>query len=101
MVLGSQGDIYGPGGQGVMYDEQLKTPIMYYHYMRRTTGYHVKQVYFGWNRLSFDSGWPVALGKELPGSKDTKPNSSVSLRLGPSDMLSLLAMLLVGVLLLC
>ena len=64
MVLGSHDDVYGPGGQGILYDEQLGMPVMYYHYMNHSTGYRVENVYFGWNRLSFESGWPVVVTEE-------------------------------------
>ncbi|KAL9114615.1 MAG: hypothetical protein Q9227_001293 [Pyrenula ochraceoflavens] len=32
MVLGSHGSIYAPGGQGVMWDDQEQSVVMYYHY---------------------------------------------------------------------
>lgn len=32
MVLGSHGDVYAPGGQGVMFDEGVERTVMYYHY---------------------------------------------------------------------
>lgn len=82
MVLGSHGDVYGPGGQGIYYDEQLQSPVMYYHYMNKTTGYKVDDVYFGWNKLSFDSGWPVVLGKEdtRNSTTDEPPKHSDSAR---------------------
>lgn len=32
MVLGSHGDVYAPGGQGVLFDEQSQRTVLYYHY---------------------------------------------------------------------
>lgn len=82
MVLGSHGDVYGPGGQGVLYDEQLQSPVMYYHYMNKSTGYNVEDVYFGWNKLDFDSGWPVLVGREDDEEVEGNPpaSSSASMR---------------------
>lgn len=34
VVLGSHGDVYAPGGQGVMYDDQSKKVVLYYHYSK-------------------------------------------------------------------
>lgn len=31
-ILASHGDVYAPGGQGVMWDEQTEREVMYYHY---------------------------------------------------------------------
>lgn len=79
MVLGSHGDVYGPGGQGVLYDQQLRSPIMYYHYMNKSTGYRIEDVYFGWNKLDFESGWPVLVGeKKGKGHKPPAPKPSDS-----------------------
>ena len=32
LVLGSHGNVYAPGGQGIMDDETIGSVIMYYHY---------------------------------------------------------------------
>ena len=58
MVLASHGDIYAPGGQGVYFDEDRSGPVMYYHYLRESSGIGNHQVYFGWNPMDFSSGWP-------------------------------------------
>lgn len=58
LVLGSHDEVYAPGGQGVMYDPVLRTPVVYYHYVVRGD-YAYDDFHFGWNKLSFDSGWPV------------------------------------------
>jgi arabinan endo-1,5-alpha-L-arabinosidase len=31
-ILASQGDVWAPGGQGVMWDERMERDVMYYHY---------------------------------------------------------------------
>ena len=32
LILASQGDVYAPGGEGVYYDPDLNSPVLYYHY---------------------------------------------------------------------
>ncbi|KAK4495827.1 hypothetical protein PRZ48_013095 [Zasmidium cellare] len=61
MVLGSHGDVYAPGGQGVMYDPNLKTPVVYYHYVKPSVSYAYDDFFFGWNKLDFSNGWPVVV----------------------------------------
>jgi arabinan endo-1,5-alpha-L-arabinosidase len=61
LVLGSHDNVYAPGGQGVMYDPNLGTPIVYYHYVQPSVGYDYDQFFFGYNKLDFSSGWPVAV----------------------------------------
>ncbi|KAI1143673.1 glycoside hydrolase family 43 protein [Hypoxylon sp. FL0543] len=62
-ILGTHDDIWAPGGQGVMDDEEAGGPIIYYHYVP----YNVKtktpanEFRFGWNKLDFGSGWPVVV----------------------------------------
>uniref|UniRef100_M4B9K9 arabinan endo-1,5-alpha-L-arabinosidase n=1 Tax=Hyaloperonospora arabidopsidis (strain Emoy2) TaxID=559515 RepID=M4B9K9_HYAAE len=58
VVFKSEGDVYGPGGQGV-YDDEKYGPVLYYHYVNKTIGYADGQKQFGWNKLDFSSGWPV------------------------------------------
>ena len=58
VVLGSHGDVYGPGGQGV-YKDPKYGPVLYYHYVNTSIGYADGQKQFGWNKLDFSSGWPV------------------------------------------
>lgn len=61
MVLGSHDDVYAPGGQGVMYDPNLRSPVVYYHYVRPSVSYEYDDFFFGWNKLDFGSGWPVVV----------------------------------------
>lgn len=81
-VLGSSADrsVYGPGGQGVLYDEQLDKPVIYYHYMNASTGFEVSDVWFGWNGLDFSSGWPVAVARSGEGweAAEQVPGTSTS-----------------------
>ncbi|KAL1636307.1 hypothetical protein SLS56_001287 [Neofusicoccum ribis] len=58
VVLESHGTVYGPGGQGV-YQDPTYGPILYYHYVDTTIGYADGDKRFGWNKISFSSGWPV------------------------------------------
>lgn len=61
MVLSSHGNVYAPGGQGVLYDPNLGSPVIYYHYVNPSVSYSYDDFYFGWNRLDFSSGWPVVV----------------------------------------
>lgn len=104
MVIGSQRDVYGPGGQGVLYDEQLGSPVMYYHYHNKTSGYKTEDVYFGWNRLSFKSGWPVLVGEgdeEVEPEPTEMPQPSASTRLDVGILLSLCVLVVISVVLPC
>ncbi|KAF9027520.1 glycoside hydrolase family 43 protein [Hymenopellis radicata] len=53
LVLGTHGNIYGPGGQDIMTDGD--GPILVYHY------YTSSGSFLGINRLDFSSGWPVVV----------------------------------------
>ncbi|KAF5341510.1 hypothetical protein D9758_012580 [Tetrapyrgos nigripes] len=53
LVLGSHGNIIGPGGQDVMDDND--GPILVYHY------YTSAGSFLGINRLDFSSGWPAVV----------------------------------------
>ena len=59
VVLESHGWVYGPGGQGVYFDEVLKGVVLYYHYVDTRVGYGDGMKRFGWNRVGFSGGWPV------------------------------------------
>lgn len=61
LVYATQGDVYGPGGQGVFFDEGLGEVVLYYHYVKRSVGYGYEQFFFGWSKLSFEGGWPVVV----------------------------------------
>lgn len=68
LVLGSHGTVYAPGGQGVMYSDEVNSPVLYYHYTPQATPDSQQPDlsigdngdYFGWNKLAFDAqGWPT------------------------------------------
>jgi arabinan endo-1,5-alpha-L-arabinosidase len=60
LLLGSHDNVYAPGGQGVIYDPNLESIVLYYHYINPTIGYNTEDYQFGYNLLSFgDDGWPV------------------------------------------
>lgn len=59
LVLGSHDNVYAPGGQGVIFDPNLNSIVLYYHYINPTIGYDTEDYQFGYNILSIDSdGWP-------------------------------------------
>jgi len=65
VVLASHGQVFGPGGQGVLNDKDLG-PVLYYHYYPLATknaggspdGQN-QNYKFSWNQLTFTNGWPV------------------------------------------
>ena len=69
LLLGSHGSVYAPGGQGVMYDENLGGTVLYYHYLPSDPNsetlmpdlnYGDNDAYFGWNNMDWDlEGWPT------------------------------------------
>ncbi|KAF2451114.1 glycoside hydrolase family 43 protein [Karstenula rhodostoma CBS 690.94] len=61
LVLGSHGDVYAPGGQGVLFDEGAGREVLYYHYVRPSVGYDASQFFFGFNYLEWVGGWPVVV----------------------------------------
>ncbi|KAF2639649.1 endo-1,5-alpha-L-arabinosidase [Massarina eburnea CBS 473.64] len=60
-VLSSHGDVFAPGGGGVL-DYGGRT-VMYYHYVKPSLGFDATQFQFGFNYLEFQNGWPVAVSK--------------------------------------
>ncbi|CAN9366158.1 unnamed protein product [Alternaria alternata] len=60
-ILASHGDIYAPGGQGVMAHPDNGRTVMYYHYVRQSIGYEADQFFFGYNYLDWEDGWPVVV----------------------------------------
>lgn len=83
MVLGSHDDVYAPGGQGVMYSDEVDSVVLYYHYTpANTTGHGPNMTVgdngavFGWNKMGFDDqGWPVIAGG-VDGAKNNTSGSS-------------------------
>lgn len=70
-VLGSHDSVYAPGGQGVMFSDEVNSVVLYYHYTPASSPGSQKPnlnvgdngAYFGWNYLAFDAqGWPTVNG---------------------------------------
>lgn len=59
LVLGSHGDVYAPGGQGVIVNPDNDKIALYYHYVNKTVGYNYEDFLFGFNYIDVSSGWPV------------------------------------------
>ncbi|KAI9149118.1 arabinan endo-1,5-alpha-L-arabinosidase A-like protein [Paramyrothecium foliicola] len=59
LVLASHGYVFGPGHQGILADPKHGT-VLYYHYANRNIGLGDGDYQFGWNRLKWNRGWPVA-----------------------------------------
>ncbi|CAL3972538.1 unnamed protein product [Diplocarpon coronariae] len=56
-LLESHDKVYGPGGQGVFYDDS-KGLVLYYHYANTDVGLGDGSYLFGWNALTWSGGWP-------------------------------------------
>ncbi|KAH8664461.1 glycoside hydrolase, family 43 [Xylariales sp. PMI_506] len=57
-VLASHDNVYGPGGQGILADPTWGT-VLYYHYADTDIGLADSEYQFGWNVVSWSTGWPV------------------------------------------
>jgi len=57
-LLKSHGYVYGPGGQGV-YTASSLGDVLYYHYADTDVGLADADYLFGWNVLTYSSGWPA------------------------------------------
>ncbi|KAH9888306.1 glycoside hydrolase family 43 protein [Xylariomycetidae sp. FL2044] len=55
--LVSHDNIYAPGGQGILHDDELGD-VIYYHYLDLDIGWAYDQAQFGWNILEWADGWP-------------------------------------------
>ncbi|KAL4875092.1 Arabinan endo-1,5-alpha-L-arabinosidase B [Aspergillus karnatakaensis] len=58
-VYGSNGEVFAPGGQGILTDEL--GDILYYHYLNTSISYDFWEARLGYNRLEYVDGWPVAV----------------------------------------
>ncbi|KAI6791856.1 hypothetical protein KC361_g7051 [Hortaea werneckii] len=58
LVLGSRGNVYGPGGQSIFNDPSEES-VLVYHYVDTTIGYADGAKRLGINKINFSSGWPV------------------------------------------
>ncbi|KAF1978165.1 endo-1,5-alpha-L-arabinosidase [Bimuria novae-zelandiae CBS 107.79] len=57
LVLGSHGNVYAPGGQGLAHDTDVDRVALYYMYINPADGTYT-DFRFGFNWLDFSSGWP-------------------------------------------
>ncbi|KAK7424005.1 hypothetical protein QQZ08_008829 [Neonectria magnoliae] len=57
LVLASHDHVYGPGGQGMFVGPTHGT-VLYHHYADKTIGLADTNYHFGWNTVTFSSGWP-------------------------------------------
>lgn len=96
MVLASHDAVYAPGGQGVMYSDEVDSVVMYYHYSPVNTtaktllpdlSVNDNGAKFGWNKLQFnENGWPEIQGSATAskgstaseGSSASSPSASMS-----------------------
>ncbi|KAH3971784.1 arabinan endo-1,5-alpha-L-arabinosidase [Parastagonospora nodorum] len=60
-VLASHGDMYAPGGQGVMLDPKSERTVVYYHYVKKSVGFEAGDFFFGFNYLDWRDGWPYVV----------------------------------------
>lgn len=84
MVLGSHDSVYAPGGQGVMYSDEVDSVVMYYHYTPTNTTTKSltpnlvvgdNGAKFGYNKLQFNAkGWP-----EIQGSSNSSTTMSAAM----------------------
>ncbi|ROV97396.1 hypothetical protein VMCG_06908 [Cytospora schulzeri] len=58
-VLESHGNVYGPGGEGVLVDTAYSGAVLYYHYADTSVGLGDGDYLFGFNQISWSTGWPV------------------------------------------
>ncbi|RMY93403.1 hypothetical protein D0861_01944 [Hortaea werneckii] len=58
LVLGSRGNVYGPGGQSIFNDPSEES-VLVYHYVDTTIGYADGAKRLGINKINFSIGWPV------------------------------------------
>ncbi|CEL04795.1 hypothetical protein ASPCAL05920 [Aspergillus calidoustus] len=58
-VYASNGDVFAPGGQGILSDGL--GDILYYHYLNTSISYDFWEARLGYNRLEYEDGWPVAV----------------------------------------
>ncbi|KAK3678251.1 hypothetical protein LTR78_001546 [Recurvomyces mirabilis] len=60
IVYGSHGNIYGPGGQGILSGYNGRD-VLYFHYVNTTSDpkYADNLKLLGWDYINYSSGWPV------------------------------------------
>lgn len=69
IIMGSHGSVFAPGGQGLLYDPEMDSTIIYYHYLpanpttlKPVLTVNDNEAYFGWNKVDWDAeGWPMVV----------------------------------------
>jgi len=56
IVYGSHGNVYGPGGQGVI--NYNGRDVVYFHYVPTQVSYRDDDKLLGWLYVDYDEGWP-------------------------------------------
>ncbi|KAJ5220367.1 hypothetical protein N7468_009571, partial [Penicillium chermesinum] len=58
----NHGEVYAPGGLGVLAGNDSVPDILYYHYLNTSIGFTNEEALLGWNFLNYTSdGWPVVV----------------------------------------
>ncbi|KAL4921831.1 putative arabinan endo-1,5-alpha-L-arabinosidase D [Aspergillus aurantiobrunneus] len=73
VVYGSNhGEVYAPGGLGILAGTDNDSDILYYHYLDTRIGFGHEDARLGWNYLDYVDGWPVPRYNttSLPGHHD-------------------------------
>ncbi|RDW86769.1 endo 1,5-alpha-arabinase [Aspergillus mulundensis] len=55
----SHGQVYAPGGQGILPGANDEPDVLYYHYHNASIGFAQGDARLGWNYLDYVGGWPV------------------------------------------
>ncbi|KAL4926885.1 endo 1,5-alpha-arabinase [Aspergillus undulatus] len=75
IVYGSNhGEVYAPGGLGILYGNGNDSDVLYYHYHNTSIGFAQNDAQLGWNELDYVDGWPVPRGAKSLGA--TLPSTS-------------------------
>ncbi|KAL5042897.1 putative arabinan endo-1,5-alpha-L-arabinosidase D [Aspergillus fruticulosus] len=77
VVYGSNhGEVYAPGGLGILPGANGEPDVLYYHYHNASIGFAQGDARLGWNYLDYVGGWPVPRAPSSPGSSLQPPSSS-------------------------
>ncbi|EAW07114.1 putative endo-arabinanase [Aspergillus clavatus NRRL 1] len=67
VVYGSNnGNVFAPGGVGVLPGNKERPDILYHHYFDGKIGFHDKDTQLGWHHLEYKDGWPVLKKQDPP-----------------------------------
>ncbi|OQD77255.1 hypothetical protein PENDEC_c003G06691 [Penicillium decumbens] len=72
----NHGEVYAPGGLGVLPGNGSTPDILYYHYLNTSVGFTDSDAHLGWNILNYTDGWPLVVDGTLSsGAMEYLPNS--------------------------